>query len=184
MSAAVEERARATRTLPVLVPIFGRRPQYNDWSPSFQLLLPAATQYKDVVPMMIFFNPTDAIRVAGSPRIGVGPGFDSQGSVTFFHKYCFPNLYWIHWVILGKWFGHQLQHPSSWLQLDRVWQSRNAPCPRVKVTILEATNHRSPVKAQTTPIVETSSRECRSRDALVTPKVDMQLGNAVYYNAI
>ena len=30
MSAAVEERARATRTLPVLVPIFGRRPQYND----------------------------------------------------------------------------------------------------------------------------------------------------------
>ena len=45
-----------------------------------------------------FFNPTDAIRVAGSPRIGVGPGFDSQGSVTFFHKYCFPNLHWIHWA--------------------------------------------------------------------------------------
>ena len=59
-----------------------------------------------------FFNRTDATRVAGSPRIGVGPGFDSQGSVTFFNKYCFPNLYWIHWVILGKWFGHQLQHPK------------------------------------------------------------------------
>ena len=37
--------------------------------------------------------------VAKSPRIGVGPGFDSQGSVTLFHKYCFPNLYWIHWAI-------------------------------------------------------------------------------------
>ena len=44
----------------------------------------------------IFFNPTDATRVAGSPRIGVGPGFDSQGSVNFFNKYCFPNLHWIH----------------------------------------------------------------------------------------
>ena len=43
-----------------------------------------------------FFNPTDATRVAGSPRIGVGPGFDSQGSVNFFNKYCFPNLHWIH----------------------------------------------------------------------------------------
>ena len=42
---------------------------------------------------IISFNPTDATRVAGSPRIGVGPGFDSQGSVTFFNKYCFPNLY-------------------------------------------------------------------------------------------
>ena len=60
---------------------------------------------------------------AGPPRIGVGPGFDSQGSVTFFHKYCFPNLYWIHWVILGKWFGHQLQHPSSWYStlLKKCW---------------------------------------------------------------
>ena len=28
--------------------------------------------------------------------IGVGPGFDSQGSVNFFTKYCFPNLHWIH----------------------------------------------------------------------------------------
>ena len=44
----------------------------------------------------VFFNPTDAIRVAVSPRIGVGPGFDSQGSVNFFTKYCFPNLHWIH----------------------------------------------------------------------------------------
>ena len=43
-----------------------------------------------------FFKPTDAIRVAVSPRIGVGPGFDSQGSVNFFTKYCFPNLHRIH----------------------------------------------------------------------------------------
>ena len=41
----------------------------------------------------VFFKPTDTIMVANSPRIGVGPGFDSQGCVTFFHKYCFPNLY-------------------------------------------------------------------------------------------
>ena len=41
--------------------------------------------------------------VAKSPRIGVGPGFDSQGSVTLFHKYCFPNLYWIHWAIITMW---------------------------------------------------------------------------------
>ena len=39
------------------------------------------------------FNPTDATRVASSPRLGVGPGFDSQGSVNFFSKYCFPNLH-------------------------------------------------------------------------------------------
>ena len=44
-------------------------------------------------PHVKFFNPTDATRVAKSPRLGVGPGFDSQGSVTFFHKYCFPNLH-------------------------------------------------------------------------------------------
>ena len=37
--------------------------------------------------------------VAKSPRTGVGPGFDSQGSVILFHKYCIPNLYWIHWAI-------------------------------------------------------------------------------------
>ena len=42
------------------------------------------------------FNPTVARMVAGPPRIGVGPGFDSQGSVNFFTKYCFPNLHWIH----------------------------------------------------------------------------------------
>ena len=45
-----------------------------------------------------FKSTTDTIMVATSPRIGVGPGFDSQGSVTLFHKYCFPNLYWIHWA--------------------------------------------------------------------------------------
>ena len=32
-------------------------------------------------------------------RTGVGPGFNSQGSVTFFHKYCFPNLHRSHWAI-------------------------------------------------------------------------------------
>ena len=48
-----------------------------------------------------FFKPTDTIMVATSPRIGVGLGSDSQGSVTLFHKYCFPNLYWIHWAITG-----------------------------------------------------------------------------------
>ena len=37
--------------------------------------------------------------VAKSPRTGVGPGFDSQGSVILFYKYCIPNLYWIHWAI-------------------------------------------------------------------------------------
>ena len=30
------------------------------------------------------------------PRLENGPGFDSQGSVNFFTKYCFPNLHWIH----------------------------------------------------------------------------------------
>ena len=33
------------------------------------------------------------VPVTGPPRIRVGPGFNSQGSATFFHKYCFPNLY-------------------------------------------------------------------------------------------
>ena len=42
------------------------------------------------------FNPTDARMDAGPPQIGVGPGFDSQGSINFFTKYCFPNLHWIH----------------------------------------------------------------------------------------
>ena len=32
------------------------------------------------------FNPTDNSMVTKSPRIGVGPGFDSQGSVIFFLK--------------------------------------------------------------------------------------------------
>jgi len=40
----------------------------------------------------VFFNPTDTSMVTKSPRIGVCSGFDSQGSVTLFHKYCFPNL--------------------------------------------------------------------------------------------
>ena len=36
--------------------------------------------------------------VAKSPRIGVGPKSDSQGSVPLFRKCRFPNLYWIHWA--------------------------------------------------------------------------------------
>ena len=40
-----------------------------------------------------FFNPTDAIRVAVSPRIGVGPGFDSQGSVTVAQKVAQPVIF-------------------------------------------------------------------------------------------
>ena len=30
------------------------------------------------------------------PGLENGPGFDSQGSVNFFTKYCFPNLHRIH----------------------------------------------------------------------------------------
>ena len=30
------------------------------------------------------------------PGLENGPGFDSQGSVNFFIKYCFPNLHRIH----------------------------------------------------------------------------------------
>ena len=40
----------------------------------------------------VFFNPTDAIRVAVSPRIGVGPGFDSQVCVNFFTKFLLSQL--------------------------------------------------------------------------------------------
>ena len=49
---------------------------------------------------ILFFKPRDPIMVANSPWIGAGPGFDSQGCVTFFHnhKNYFPNLYWIHWA--------------------------------------------------------------------------------------
>ena len=39
----------------------------------------------------ILYIPTDTIMVANSSRIGVGPEFDSQGCVSFFHKYCFPT---------------------------------------------------------------------------------------------
>ena len=49
--------------------------------------------------------------VAGPPRIGVGPGFDSQGSVTFFHKYCFPNLHWIHWA--NPWWSDSAIYSST-----------------------------------------------------------------------
>ena len=49
--------------------------------------------------------------VARPPRIGVGPGFDSQGSVTFFHKYCFPNLHWIHWA--NPWWSDSAIYSST-----------------------------------------------------------------------
>ena len=35
--------------------------------------------------------PTDARMVAGPPQIGVGPGFDSQGSVNFLPNTAFPT---------------------------------------------------------------------------------------------
>ena len=132
-----------------------------------------------------FFNPTDTIMVANSPRIGVGPGFDSQGCVTFLSQILLSQLVlnplghpWV------KWFGHPLQQPSSWLQLNRVWQSRNAPSlgsskspfsrpPTTEVLLKASRNTHS----------GNFSRECRSRNALVTPMVDVQLGNAVYLNA-
>ena len=40
----------------------------------------------------VFLNPTDTIRVANSPRIGVGPGFDSQGCVTFLSQILLSQL--------------------------------------------------------------------------------------------
>jgi hypothetical protein len=40
----------------------------------------------------VFFNPTDTIMVANSPRIGVGPGFDSQGCVTFLSQILLSQL--------------------------------------------------------------------------------------------
>ena len=39
-----------------------------------------------------FFNPTDTTRVANSPRLGVGPGFDSQGCVTFLSQILLSQL--------------------------------------------------------------------------------------------
>ena len=64
-------------------------------------------------------------------RIGVGPGFDSQGSVTLFLKYCFPNLHWIH----GKAIEVEacefvpVQHPRKWLSttIDSAYMSWKAP---------------------------------------------------------
>ena len=35
----------------------------------------------------------DTTMVTMIPRIGEGPGLDSQGCVTLFNKYCFPNLH-------------------------------------------------------------------------------------------
>ena len=52
----------------------------------FQEVFPYTGEWPQVL-----FVPTDAIRVAASPRIGVGPGFDSQGSVNFFPNTAFPT---------------------------------------------------------------------------------------------
>ena len=49
-----------------------------------------------------------SIRTFVHPQLGVGPGFDYQGSVTFFHNFHnFSNVYWIHCSICNqvKWFG-------------------------------------------------------------------------------
>ena len=128
-----------------------------------------------------FFNPTDATRVAGSPRIGVGPGFDSQGSVTFFNKYCFPNLYWIHWVILGKWFGHQLQHPKFLTTPEPSLAEQKCSFPRgSKSPFSRPTTAEVLLKAPRSNHSGYPAESNRSRNALVTPMVDVQLGNAVY----
>ena len=37
-------------------------------------------------------------------------GLDSQGSVILLNKYCFPNLYWIHWSIT-KWSDSAISQP-------------------------------------------------------------------------
>ena len=53
------------------------------------------TLYLDIVANghKFFFNPTDTIRVANSPRIGEGPGLETQAGKAYFNKYCFPNLH-------------------------------------------------------------------------------------------
>ena len=48
----------------------------------------------------------------------MGPGFDSQGCVTFFHKYCFPNLYLIHWA--NTWWSDSAKSPTSMSSLKVI----------------------------------------------------------------
>ena len=60
---------------------------------SKQLLANTKSEVEFVQVETYFFKPIDTIMVAKSPRIGVSPGSDSQGSVPLFHKYCSPNLY-------------------------------------------------------------------------------------------
>ena len=50
----------------------------------------------NVVYSLDLFKPTGACSVllSSSPRIGEGPGLETQGGSTLFHKYCFPNLHW------------------------------------------------------------------------------------------
>ena len=58
-----------------------------------------------------------------TPRIGEGPGFDYQGSVTLFLKYCFPNLHWIHDNALGVEDCEfvPVHHQLMLMTLDDIW---------------------------------------------------------------
>ena len=60
-----------------------------------------------------------------TPRIGEGPGLDSQGSAILFHKHCFPNLLWIH----GKTIEEEdfefvsVLHPRKWVNTEwDLWE--------------------------------------------------------------
>ena len=112
--------------------------------------------------------------VARPPRIGVGPGFDSQGSVILFHKYCIPILYWIHWTI-PWWSDSAINSNIQVLDYNSTESGR--------AEMLLPKYSKSPFMRQPTAEVLTkasnsnhsgySSRVCRSRPALVTPMVDV-----------
>ena len=143
---------------------------------------PTLLGYSGEWPHVIFFNPTDATRVAKSPRLGVGPGFDSQGSVTFFHKYCFPNLHRSHWAI--PWWSDSAIYSNIQVHdynLNRVLVEQKCSFP-------SSPSHHSwgqqPQKSwwrqQTTTIGDNQAECIWSRPALVTSMVDVQdFGNAV-----
>ena len=74
-----------------------------------------------------FFNPTDTTRVANSPRLGVGPGFDSQGCVTFLSQILLSQL------VLNPlgYPGHQL--PTSKFMF-LVWDARHTIIDGARIT--------------------------------------------------
>ena len=84
--------------------------------------------------------------VTRSPWIGVGPEFDSQGSITLFLKYFFPNMHRFH----GKaseveipLFQHQ--EPGTFHPGARVWrddsQEKLKLSPRVAAAYKEVANY-------------------------------------------